>query len=37
VAKVLDLGELCRCKLVRRSFAYGLLNRHSLESVAEAA
>jgi hypothetical protein len=37
VADVLDLDELRRRKLVRRSFAYGLLNGYSLELVGEAA
>jgi hypothetical protein len=34
---VLDIGELRRRKLVRRSFAHGLLNGYSLEPVGEAA
>ena len=37
VAEVLDLTELRRRKLVRRSFAHGLLNGYTLESVDEAA
>ena len=37
VAKVLDLGELRRRRLVRRSFAHGLLNGYMLESVDEPA
>jgi len=37
VAKVIDMTQVRRRKLVRRSFAYGLLNGYSLESVAEAA
>jgi hypothetical protein len=37
VADVLDLSELRCRKLVRQSFAYGLLNSYSLEPVAEAA
>ena len=37
LAEVLELAELRRRKLVRRSFAHGLLNGYSLESVAEAA
>jgi hypothetical protein len=34
---VLDVSELRRRKLVRQSFAYGLLNSYSLKSVTEAA
>jgi hypothetical protein len=37
VADVLELSELRRRKLVRRSFAHGLLNGYSLEPVVEAA
>ena len=37
VAEVIDLIELRRRKLVRRSFAHGLLNGYSLESVQAAA
>ena len=37
VAEVLDLTELRRRKLVRRSFAHGLLNGYTLESIDEAA
>jgi putative transposase len=37
VAKVLELPELRRCKLVRQSFAHGLLNSYTLESVDEVA
>jgi len=37
VAKVVDLDELRRRKLVRRAFAYGLLNGYTLEPVGEAA
>jgi hypothetical protein len=37
VAEVLDLTELRRRKLVRRSFAHGLLNGYTLESVDQAA
>ena len=37
VADVLDLDELRRRRLVRRSFAHGLLNGYSLEPVSEAA
>ena len=37
VADVLDLNELRRRKLVRQSFAHGLLNSYSFEPVAEAA
>jgi transposase len=37
VADVLDLSELRRHKLARRSFAHGLLNGYSLELVDEAA
>ena len=36
-ADVLDIGELRRRKLVRRSFAHGLLNGYSLKPVGEAA
>ena len=36
-ADVLDLSELRRHKLARRSFAHGLLNSHSLKPVDEAA
>ena len=36
-AEVLDLIELRRRKLVRQSFAHGLLNGYMLESVDEAA
>jgi putative transposase len=37
VAKVLELTELRRGKLVRRSFAHGLLNGYALEPVEQAA
>jgi putative transposase len=37
VAEVLELSELGRRQLVRRSFAHGLLNSYSLEPVGEAA
>ena len=37
VADVLDLSELRRHKLVRTSFAHGLLNSYSLEPVDHAA
>jgi transposase InsO family protein len=37
VADVLDLDELRCRKLVRRSFAHGLLNGYSLEPMGEAA
>jgi putative transposase len=37
LADVLDLNELRRRKLIRKSFAHGLLNSYSLEPVAEAA
>ena len=37
VADVVDLSELRRHKLARRSFAHGLLNGYSLELVDEAA
>ena len=37
VGDVLDLNELRRRRLVRKSLAHGLLNSYSLEPVAEAA
>ena len=37
LAKVVDLDELRRRKLVRRGFAHGLLNGYTLESIHEAA
>jgi hypothetical protein len=37
VATPLDLSELRRHKLVRKSFAHGLLNSHALEPVDHAA
>ena len=37
VAEVIDLDEVRRRKLVRRSFAHGLLNGYSLERVDDAA
>jgi transposase len=37
VADVLDLDDLRRQRLVRKSFAHGLLNTYSLEPLAEAA
>jgi hypothetical protein len=36
VAAAVDLTELRRRKLVRRSFAHGWLNGHTLEPVGEA-
>ncbi|MFC1643104.1 hypothetical protein ACFL5O_10555 [Myxococcota bacterium] len=36
MADVLDLNELRRCRLIRKSFAHGLLNSYWLEPVAEA-
>jgi hypothetical protein len=37
VAKVIDLAEVRRRRLVRRPFAHGLLNGYSLERRDEAA
>ena len=37
IADVLDLNDLSRRRLIRKSFAHGLLNSYSLEPVAEAA
>jgi putative transposase len=37
VAEVIDVNEIRRRKLVRRSFAHGLLNGYTLEPVDEAA